>query len=107
MQSRKTAGPESSSHLPDHEPHRQRISRWPSSFKEHTMSKPASNASLDAMHDADRHASGDTASHPGHDKTAPLHEHTKPQGDLREVELREDSAKVMHGESRHRSSDKA
>ena len=53
------------------------------------MSKSPSTASLDAMKDADRHAGGDTKPHNDpHPAAAPVHDHTKPAGDLFEVALR-------------------
>jgi hypothetical protein len=64
------------------------------------MSKPVSNNSLDAMKDADRHAAGDTDSHnPAHPAATPVHDHTKPAGDLRDDVDRKDSRKAFRGEA--------
>ncbi len=59
-----------------------------------------STANEEAMKDADRHAAGDSSSH-AKDEGAKVHghEHTKPAGDLRQVELKEDTAKMVRGES--------
>jgi hypothetical protein len=64
------------------------------------MSEKASTSTLEAMHDADRHNSGDTASH-ATESHAQIHghEHTKPAGDLRDVEFKEDAVKVSRGQT--------
>jgi hypothetical protein len=56
------------------------------------MSKAHSKANETAMKDMDRHALGEESSLPlaeAHDQA--MHEHTKPVGDLRSVEMKEES----------------
>lgn len=60
------------------------------------MSKQTSADTLEAMKDQDRHTSGDSSSHAK--DSGPVvhgHEHTKPAGDLRQVELKEDGEQVQ------------
>ncbi len=65
------------------------------------MSKQsASDSTLEAMREADRHATGDNASHAKESHSdIHGHEHTKPAGDLRAVVAKEDIAEKARGES--------
>jgi hypothetical protein len=63
------------------------------------MSKETSNATREAMRDNDRHSAGSPGSDVK-DTNAELKgkEHTRPQGDLRDVADKEDSHNAFRGE---------
>lgn len=58
------------------------------------MSKTSAD-SLEAMRDADKHAAGLKHTDNVEPTKVHGHEHTKPAGDLRQVELREDGQQVQ------------
>jgi hypothetical protein len=73
------------------------------------MAKTNSRSNEMAMKDMDRHASGQSSEVPiaeGRDQN--MHAHTKPVGDLRKVEMKEESnrkvsrADQLHGGNRNR-----
>lgn len=56
------------------------------------MAKSNSRASQMAMKDMDRHASGETSAMPKTEtRTQSMRAHTKPVGDMRKVEMKEES----------------
>jgi hypothetical protein len=63
------------------------------------MSNQTSNDSIAAMRDQDRHAGGDNTSH-AQDSEPQLHghEHTKAEGDLRNLVDKEETRKAVRGE---------
>lgn len=65
------------------------------------MSKPASHDTLEAMRDQDRKQAGATPTRQEELRQEhAVHAHTKPAGDLRNVELKEDSRKVLRQDAR-------
>lgn len=71
------------------------------------MSKRNSRASAMAMKDMDRHASGEPSEMPMPGvRNQSMHAHTKPIGDLRKVELKEESNRRISRADQMRSGNK-